>query len=132
LSSWLKNISDEKMSPVSFYEWCAPKSHVTIVQPVSQLNFPFWRHLPQPITGQGYGYSHYRNKRAFTIRPKKKQFIRLFDKPWTLSNGIKTNTYRGCMCLKNCGETDFYVDRFTVLETLVSNHDQLEIKVFRY
>jgi hypothetical protein len=136
------------MSPISFYEFehrhplrhqppAATAEEIISHQTSTGLNFPFWRSLPPPspsavASGYGYGYTRYKNRRGFTIRPQKMRVIRLFDKPCVLSNGIKTNFYRGCMWLKNCGETDFYVDKFTVLETLVANTSgQLKVKVFR-
>jgi hypothetical protein len=129
------------MSPISFYEFEHRHPRPPPEEPISHqsstgLNFPFWRSPlpPSPsavASGYGYGYTRYMNRRGFTIRSQKKRVIRLFDKPCVFSNGIKTNSFRGCMWVKNCGETDFYVDKFTVLETLVANTRQLKVKVFR-
>jgi hypothetical protein len=92
---------------------------------------PTWR---KPLFLEEYktfGYTKYVNRKPFKVRANREVNVKIYDLPRTLYGGIRTNSYRGCFTVTNISDTTIYFDKYTILESLLSDYDgQLDVKQF--
>jgi hypothetical protein len=116
-------LPDEKAAIIKSYT-----SRTTSIQPPSYNTYN--RSLPNSF--EKNLYDHHMNRKSFTIPGNRgRVVIKIFDKPCDISKGecLYNNGY---IVLSNHEGYDFFVDKFTVLETLISQYSFLMSTFYFY
>jgi hypothetical protein len=77
-------------------------------------------------------YDHHMNRKSFTIPGNRGRVkVKLFNKPCDINSGqyLQNN---GFIVLTNYSANDFFVDRYTLLETLISRYSNLRGTFYLY
>jgi hypothetical protein len=91
-------------------------------------NIPMWRNPSFLNERSFFRFTKYVNKKSFKIPAKTGEvLVKLYDSPRILSGGIRVNSYRGCLSLKNTSNKNVYVEKYTILESLF---DILDVEMF--
>jgi hypothetical protein len=91
-------------------------------------NIPMWRNPSFLNERSFFRFTKYVNKKSFKIPANTGEvLVKLYDSPRILSGGIRVNSYRGCLSLKNTSNIDVHVEKYTILESLC---DILDVEMF--
>jgi hypothetical protein len=77
-----------------------------------------------------YGYTKYVNRKPFKISANNEVYVKIYDIPRILYGGIRTNRYRGGFTVKNTSDRTVYFDKYTILESLLTDYEQLNVEQF--
>jgi hypothetical protein len=91
---------------------------------------PTWRKPRFLENYKTFGYTKYVNRKGFKIRAKSEVNVKIYDLPRTLFGGIRTNSYRGSLTVKNTSDKSVYFDKYTVLESLLTDYKQFDVEQF--
>jgi hypothetical protein len=73
-------------------------------------------------------FTKYVNRKAFKIRAKSEVNVKIYDLPHSLF--VRTNSYRGSLTVKNTSNKSVYFDKYTILESLLTDYKQLQLENF--
>jgi hypothetical protein len=91
-------------------------------------NLPMWRNPSFLNERSLFRFTKYVNKKSFKIPANNGEvLVKLYDTPRMLSGGIRMNSYRGCLTLRNTRNDDFRVEKYTILESLF---DIFDVEIF--
>ena len=117
-------LPNEKEAIIQSYE-----SKTTIKQPPDHDTYI--RRLPNNTFDRNF-YDHHMNRKSFTIPGDEgRVVVKLCEKPCDIKKGNYSTT-SGYIALANYGLYDFFVDKFTVLETLLSQYSLLKSTYYLY